>query len=74
MSPDVVALTREGLALDADQRAAVANALLGSFRDSPESPEPRDAWTAVAARRLDDVRSGAVELVNADDHYLARPA
>ncbi|WP_461637634.1 addiction module protein [Leucobacter sp. BZR 635] len=62
------ALSREGRALGADQHAAVANALLESLHDIPEPREARDAWTAVAVRRLDEVRSGEVGLVDADEH------
>ena len=60
MAPDVAALIRDGLALDADQRAVVAHTLLDSLHDADEQGEVDAAWRAEAVRRLDDVRSGTV--------------
>lgn len=69
MASDAAALIREGLTLDADQRAVVANALLESLREAPDSREADDDWKAVAERRLVESRSGTAELVEADEHY-----
>ncbi|WP_087005923.1 addiction module protein [Gulosibacter sp. 10] len=69
MTPDTATLIRDGLALDADQRAVVANALLESLHDTGGTNEIDAAWRAEANRRLAEVRSGAVELVDADEHY-----
>lgn len=69
MAPDTATLIRDGLALDADQRAVVANAL---FESLPEAGDARDvdaAWRAEATRRLAEVRTGVVELADADEHY-----
>lgn len=69
MAPDTATLLREALALDADQRAVLANVLLESLHDQETTSEVDAAWKAEATRRLAEVRSGAVDLVDADQHY-----
>lgn len=69
MAPNPAIVIRDALALDADQRAVVANALLESFHDSGDTSDVDAAWRAEATRRLADVRAGAVEVVDADEHY-----
>lgn len=69
MTRNASAVIRDALALDADQRAVVANALLDSLHNSGETGEVDAAWRAEATRRLAGVRAGAVELVDADEHY-----
>lgn len=69
MAPDTEALIRDALALDADQRAVVAHALLESLHDAADTGEVEAAWRAEATRRLAEVRTGAVDLVDADQHY-----
>jgi len=67
MTTDAATLIRDGLALDADQRAVVANALLESLHDVDDTGDV--AWRAASIRRLVEVRDGAVELTDADEHY-----
>lgn len=69
VTPDTATLIRDGLALDVDQRAVVAHALLESLHDAGDTGEVDAAWRAEATRRLAEVREGAVELVDADEHY-----
>lgn len=69
MTPDPATLIRDGLTLDADQRAVVANALIESLHDAGDTGEIDAAWHAEATRRLAEVRAGAVEPVDADEHY-----
>lgn len=69
MTPNPATVIRDALALDADQRAVVANALLESLHDSGDTGEVDAAWRAEVTRRLAEVRAGAVELVDADEHY-----
>ena len=69
MAPETATLIRDALALDSDQRAVIANALLESLRDAGDGGEADAAWRAEAARRLAEVRAGAVEVVEADEHY-----
>ncbi|MGY5766582.1 addiction module protein [Brachybacterium sp. DNPG3] len=69
MEPDTATLIRDGLALDADQRAVVANALLESLHDAGDTSEVDAAWRAEATRRCAEARTGEVDLVDADEHY-----
>ncbi|RHW26375.1 addiction module protein [Nocardioides immobilis] len=82
MAPDAAAIIKAGLALDLDDRAAVARALLASLPESAEDHTAIDsAWATEIARRVDDVLADRVELIDADEHYArlrselaARPA
>lgn len=69
MAPDTAELIRVALALDPDQRAVVANALIESLHDVGDTGEVDAAWRAEATRRLAEVRASGVELVDADEHY-----
>lgn len=69
MAAEIATLIQEGLALDVDQRAVVANALFASLHETGDVDEVDAAWRAEATRRLAEARSGAVELVDADEHY-----
>lgn len=69
MTPDTATLIRDGLALDVDQRAGVANALLESLHVADDTNYVDAAWGAEAARRLAEVRAGSVEVIDADEHY-----
>ncbi len=69
MAPDTATVIRDALALDADQRAVVANALLESLHGADEVSEVDDAWRTEVTKRLAEMRSGAVELVDAEDHF-----
>ncbi|PII87800.1 addiction module protein [Leucobacter sp. OLJS4] len=71
MAPDTATLIRDGLALDIDQRALLVNALLESLHEAAGSSGSQAAWRAAASRRLAGVRSGQVELTNADEHYAS---
>ena len=52
--------------LDAKERARVARELLHSLDGQPDV-DGHDAWTAELQRRLDDVRSGAVQPLSLDE-------
>lgn len=69
MASDTAGVIRDALALDPDQRAVVANALLESLNDTGDTDAVDAAWRAEVTRRLAEVRTGAVELVDADEHY-----
>jgi putative addiction module component (TIGR02574 family) len=69
MAPDTATLIKDALALDADQRAVVAHALLESLHDASDTGKVDAAWRAEATRRLAEVRAGTVEPVDADEHY-----
>ena len=69
MTPNAATLIRDGLALDVDERAVVANALLESIDDTDDASEVDDAWRVVVSRRLAEMRSGAVEMIDADELF-----
>ena len=70
MASDTATLIRDALALDVDQRAVVANALLGSIHgDGDGASEVDDAWRVEVSKRLDEMRSGAVELMDAEEFF-----
>lgn len=73
MAPDTATQIRDALALDADQRAVVANTLLDSLHDADDTSVVDAAWRAQAIRRLSEVHAGVVKLVDADEHYT-RPS
>jgi putative addiction module component (TIGR02574 family) len=49
------------------ERARLASYLLHSLDDAERADEATVAWTAELDRRLDDVRTGRVELVDLDE-------
>ena len=69
MTPNAATLIRDGLALDVDERSVVANALLESIDDTADASEVDDAWRVVVSRRLAEMRSGAVEMIDADELF-----
>ena len=69
MTPNAATLIRDGLALDVDERSVVANALLESIDDTDDASEADDAWRVVVSRRLAEMRSGAVEMIDADELF-----
>jgi putative addiction module component (TIGR02574 family) len=69
MATNTESLIRDALALDPDQRAVVANALLESLHDVGAHGDVSRAWRAEAARRLAELRNGSVQAVDADEHF-----
>lgn len=69
MAPNAAALLRDALALDADDRALVANALIESLHGTDDAGSIDAVWRVEATRRLAEARDGSVELVDADEHY-----
>ncbi|MGC5628873.1 addiction module protein [Georgenia sp. Z1344] len=72
MARDTAGLIRDALALDVDQRAVVARALIESLEDASGVGESEEEWRDEAVRRLAEVRAGtveAVEALHADEHH-----
>ncbi len=69
MTPDVAQVIREGLTLDADQRAQVVQALLDSLQEDAQDRNTVEEWRSEILLRLGEIRTNAVEAVNADEHY-----
>lgn len=70
MSMPVEKIAEEALALPSDARALLADRLVESL-DPLTDPDVRDAWAAEALRRLDEIRSGKVKTIPANE-VLAR--
>ena len=70
MSIPVENITEAVLALPSDARALLADRLVESL-DPITDEDVRASWVAEAARRLDEVRSGKVKTIPADE-VLAR--
>ncbi len=60
-------LIAEALALPVEQRALIVDSILQSL-NAPDS-EVDKKWIAVAKRRLDELRSGSVKPVPAEDVF-----
>ncbi len=72
MTTLVEQLTIQARALPAEDRARLAENLLASLQDDPES-EADAAWDLEIGRRAEQVRSGTEKLVSAEDvHAEAR--
>lgn len=61
-------LIQEAEALPVEERALVVDSLLRSL-NPPEESKIDKKWAAVAAKRLEEVRSGAVESVPGEDVF-----
>ncbi|HQU93208.1 MAG TPA: addiction module protein [Pyrinomonadaceae bacterium] len=61
-------ITRQALGLSAKERALLLDRLHESLLSNRER-EIEDAWLKVAVRRLEEVRSGAVEPIDSEDVF-----
>ncbi len=71
VSPDTIGIeeiTRQALDLSFVERARLRDRLHDSLLSMREL-EIQEAWLKVAARRLEEVRSGSVEPIDADDVF-----
>ncbi len=66
MSISVEKIAEVALSLPSDARALLADRLVESL-DPLTDPDVRDLWAAEALRRLDEVRSGKVKTVPANE-------
>ncbi len=70
MAPDAETLIRDAFAIDVDQRAVITNAMLDSIHYATEKANKvNDAWRAEVSTQLDEMRSGAVALTDADEYF-----
>lgn len=67
-SLEIEEITRQALGLSAKERALLLDRLHDSLLSETER-EIQDAWLKVSVRRLAEVRSGAVEPIDADDVF-----
>ncbi|HRP87739.1 MAG TPA: addiction module protein [Gammaproteobacteria bacterium] len=68
MNVSIEQIAEAALALPSDARALLADRLVESL-DPLTDPEIRDAWAAESLHRLDEVRSGKVKAVPADEVF-----
>lgn len=57
-------VTEAALSLPKDDRAILANRLIESLDRAPDTDTISDAWKKEIRRRLDEINSGAVELLD----------
>jgi len=57
-------VTETALALPLEERAILADRLIESLDSADEGEPDRKAWGAEIRRRVEEVRSGAVELID----------
>jgi putative addiction module component (TIGR02574 family) len=69
MTTNTQAVIRDALALDVDQRSVVANVLINSIDHAEAVDNVDDAWRVEVSRRLDEMRTGAVQPVDADELF-----
>lgn len=65
MSPQLSDITKKALALPPDERAALADRLISSFEGDTTTIE--QAWSDESLRRLAQIESGEVELIDRED-------
>jgi len=63
MAPDAETILREALALPEEARLQLAEALIESVEHEPTDEGADATWFDEAKRRLDEIRSGAVQAV-----------
>ena len=66
MPREAADLLREALSLPQEQRAALVDSLLESL-DSDVDPDAEEAWRQEIYRRLQQIDSGAVQLIPWED-------
>ena len=65
--PSIAEIIHEAESLPVEERTVVVDSLLRSL--NPPDPEIDRKWAAVAKRRLEELRSGRVKPVPADDVF-----
>ena len=62
MTPEVSKLLEQALSLSLDEQEALANSLISNLGESVGG-EVRAAWDSEIKRRMDEIRSGKVEMI-----------
>ena len=66
MEPDPAEVLRDALALSPEARAALIDSLIGSL-DQTVDPAAEEAWREEIHRRLQQIDTGAVQLIHWED-------
>ncbi|HWZ83585.1 MAG TPA: addiction module protein [Terriglobales bacterium] len=67
MTPEVSKVIEQALALSTQERGLVIDRLIKSLDDEPAEEGVEEAWASEIKNRIDDIRSGKVELVPGEE-------
>ena len=67
ISPEVSKILEQALALSTQERGLVIDRLIKSLDDEPAEEGVEEAWAAEIKSRIDDIRSGKVQLLSGED-------
>lgn len=67
MTPEVSALIERALALSTQDRGLVIDRLIASLDEGHAEEGVEEAWAEEIKRRVDDIRSGSVQMIPGED-------
>lgn len=67
MTPEVSRILEQALALSTQERGLVIDRLIESLDDEPAEEGVEEAWAAEIKGRVEDIRSGKVKTIPADE-------
>jgi len=67
ITPQALQVLEKALALSTRERGALIDRLIESLDDEPAEEGVEEAWAAEIKRRADEVRTGKVRLIPADE-------
>jgi len=67
MSPELSRVLEQALALSTQDRGLIIDRLIKSLDDEPAEAGVEEAWAAEIKSRIDDIRSGKVELLPGEE-------
>jgi putative addiction module component (TIGR02574 family) len=67
MSPEVSKLLEQALALSTQERGLVIDRLIESLDDEPAEEGVEEAWADEIKGRVEDIRSGKVEMIPGEE-------
>jgi putative addiction module component (TIGR02574 family) len=67
MTPEVSRILEQALALSTQERGLVIDRLIKSLDDEPAEDGVEEAWASEIKSRVEDIRSGRVELIPGEE-------
>ena len=67
MTPEVSRILEQALALSTQERGLVIDRLIKSLDDEPADDGVEEAWASEIKSRVEDIRSGRVELIPGEE-------
>lgn len=67
MTPQVSKVLEKALALSTQERGLLIDHLIESLDEGPAEEGVEEAWDEEIKRRVDDIRSGKVEMISGED-------